>query len=72
MTPNLTDAEIDDICAGLVQPAAKVRFLVSLGLNVARKPNGAPLVNRAHYDRVMGISDKSNLANEAGPVWGVH
>jgi hypothetical protein len=72
MNPNLTDAEIDDICAGLSQPAAKVRFLMNLGLNVARKPNGAPLVNRAHYDRVLGITDKSSRSNEKGPVWGVH
>lgn len=72
MTPNLTDAEIDDICAGLLQSAAKVRFLMNLGLNVARKPNGAPLVNRAHYDRVMGLTDKSSRANQAGPRWGVH
>lgn len=71
MTPNLTDAEIDDICAGLSQSAAKARFLMNLGLNVARKPNGAPLVNRAHYDRVMGISDKSSRSNEAEPQWTV-
>lgn len=50
---DLTDAEIDDICSGYVQNAAKVRFLRSLGLTVRQKPNGRPLVNRAHYDAVM-------------------
>lgn len=50
---DLSDAEIDAICAGLVQNAAKVRHLQRLGLTVRQKPNGRPLVNRAHYDAVM-------------------
>ena len=52
--PDLTDAEIDMICAGLRQNAAKVRFLAALGVHVSRRPNGRPLVNRAHYDAVRG------------------
>ncbi len=59
MSPNLSDAEIDDICAGLTQSAAKVRFLTLLGFKVFRKPNGKPLVSREHYDWVMGITDKT-------------
>lgn len=51
---DLTDAEIDAICAGYVQNAAKVRFLRAMGLNVRQKPNGRPLVNRIHYDAVTG------------------
>ena len=42
----LSDLEVDDICAGLVQSAAKVRFLERLGYQVARKPNGRPLARR--------------------------
>ena len=72
MTPNLTDDEVDDICAGLVQSAAKVRYLTALGLHVVRKPNGAPLINRAHFDRVMGLGDKAHTGKSTGPVWGVH
>lgn len=53
--PDLSDEEVDEICDGLSQNAAKVRFLQSLGLVVARKPNGRPLVNRKHYDAVRGI-----------------
>lgn len=53
-TPDLTDAEIDDICGGLKQNAAKVRFLQRLGVQVARKPNGRPLVSRVHYEQVRG------------------
>jgi hypothetical protein len=72
MHPDLTDSEIDEICAGLKQGYAKVRFLERLGLTVRRKPNGRPLVNRAHYNAVMGggTSDKADDAN--GPIWGVH
>lgn len=51
---NLTDKEVDDICAGYTQNAAKVRFLEGLGLIVSRKANDKPLVNRAHYNSVMG------------------
>lgn len=53
-SPDLTDEEIDMICAGLKQNAAKVRFLQRLGVMVHRRPNGKPLVNRAHYDAVRG------------------
>lgn len=52
-TLNLTDAEIDDLCAGLEQNAAKVRYLRSLSLFVRVKPNGRPLVSRSHYEAVM-------------------
>ncbi len=44
--PYFTDAEVDDMCAGLSQDAAKVRFLRRLGLRVDRKPNGKPLAWR--------------------------
>ncbi len=54
MSPDLTDTEIDEICKGYVQNAAKVRFLKSMGLLVRQKPNGQPLVNRQHYDAVTG------------------
>lgn len=42
----LTDEEVDDMCAGLTQDAAKARFLRSIGLHVDRKPNGRPLAWR--------------------------
>lgn len=44
--PYLTDAEVDDICAGLQQHAAKIKFLRRLGYRVDRKPNGRPLAWR--------------------------
>jgi hypothetical protein len=71
---DLSDIEIDNICAGYVQSAAKVRFLRSMGLVVRRKPNGRPLVNRTHYDAAMcgsgSVIDISKSDNQ--PVWGVH
>lgn len=54
LPPDLTDAEIDQICAGLKQNAAKARFLARLGVHVSRRPNGRPLVNRGHYEAVRG------------------
>lgn len=74
MSPDLTDAEINEICDGLVRNSAKVRFLERMGLTVRLKPNGKPLVNRNHYDIVMNgrlsyISKTKNTANE--PNWSV-
>jgi hypothetical protein len=53
LTPYLTDAEISDVCAPLQQPSAQRRYLERLGLKVAAKPNGKPLVARGEFDRVM-------------------
>lgn len=52
-SPNLSQAEIDEICEPLTQPAAQVRYLCSLGLTVKRKPNGRALIARAEYERAM-------------------
>lgn len=52
-TPWLSDAEIDDLCAGLTQNAARANHLRHLGLTVTTKPNGRPLVMRAHAERVL-------------------
>lgn len=43
---HFTDAEVDEMCDGLTQDAAKIRFLRRLGLRVDRKPNGRPLAWR--------------------------
>lgn len=63
---DLSDAEIDNICQGYTQNAAKVRFLRSMGLVVRKKPNGRPLVNRNHYDAVTGARKVSTMAE---PNW---
>lgn len=69
MTPDLTDAEIDSICAGYTQSAAKCRYLRGLGLTVDRKPNGRPLVNRSHYDAVRGGAERGAPASaRAGAI----
>lgn len=59
---DLTDSEIDNICAGYRQNAARIRHLQKMGLNVNRKPNGRPIVNRAHYELVASgcVATKSN------------
>lgn len=48
--PDLTDDEVKDVCAGLKQPAAQLRYLQRLGVSATRKPNGKVLVSRAHYE----------------------
>lgn len=49
----LTDAEIADLCKPLVQPAAQVRYLRALHLEVSLKPNGRPVVVRSHAEAVL-------------------
>lgn len=67
MLPILTDAEIDEICAGLTQAAAKVRYLRQLGVPVERKPNGRPLVRRVDWERRQPLAQ--NDAPTRGPKW---
>ena len=69
MMTDLSDTEIDNICAGLFQNAAKVRYLQRMGLVVRQKPNGRPLVNRAHYDAVTSTTKQVFSRNE--PAWSV-
>lgn len=59
MTPWLSDAEIGDLCAGLKQSAAQVRYLRQLGLTVRAKPNGKPLVMRADIEAMSGTVAKT-------------
>jgi hypothetical protein len=57
-----SDAEIDDMCDGLVSNAAKARYLATLGLHVERKPNGRPLVLRGPAERVLAGLRESEAA----------
>jgi len=66
---DLNDAEINEICGGLIQNHAKIRFLLSLGLTVRRKPNGKPLVNRQHYQTVMTSAEVCQTPFSTGPKW---
>lgn len=65
--PDLTQAEIDEICDPLTQGAAQIRYLRSLGVTVDRRPNGRPLVNRQHYNLVRGAATPAPAAD--GPRW---
>lgn len=64
--PFLSDAEVDAMCAGLKQNAAKVRYLRDvLKMPVGRKPNGRPLVARADCER----RGAQNGRPSNGPKW---
>lgn len=70
-SPFLSDEEVDEICSGLTQNAAKIRFLSRMGIRSDRKPNGRPLVLRSHFEAMRGRMEA--LAGEDdGPRWGVH
>ena len=63
---DIPDDEVDRICAGYKQNAAKVRFFERLGVRVARKPNGRPLVNRQNYD---AVTTGAKTAQAGEPNW---
>lgn len=65
---DLSDEEVDALCAGLKQNAAKVRFIRQiLKIPVARRPNGRPLVRRAD---LMSVSVQTqNVSPPVGPRW---
>ncbi|MGC4059397.1 MAG: hypothetical protein QM749_00460 [Aquabacterium sp.] len=76
--PDLSPEEVDRICSGLVQNAAKVRYLRRLGLYVERRPDGSPLVARTEWERRFGIRQPSPLSQATpqasgapGPRWRV-
>jgi hypothetical protein len=60
MTPWLTDPEIDNLCEGLVNNAAKIRYLRTMGLTVHSKPSGRPLVMRSHAEAVLSGAQQMN------------
>jgi hypothetical protein len=69
MTPWYTDQEIDDMCAGLVNNAAKVRYLRSMGLTVTQKPNGRALVMRGHAELVLsGLKQLQAIESKPKPT----
>jgi hypothetical protein len=67
MAPWLSDEEIADLCAGLKQSAAQARFLRHLGLTVKEKPNGRPLVMRAHCEQVLNPQQSHMVQGKTGP-----
>lgn len=69
LPPYLTDTEIAIMCEPLTQSAAQHRHLAGLGLLVAKKPNGRPLVLRSELDRVLGAGRFSGIqgASHASP-----
>lgn len=68
--PDMSDDEIDSICQGLTQNAAKVRHLRRLGLRVDRRPNGRPLVARIEWTRIYGATaTAAPPAASNGPRW---
>lgn len=71
--PDLSDEEVNDICSGLRQDAAKVRYLEGLGLRVRRRPNGRPLVARDEWRRIWAQQGTPTFSagTTNGPRWRV-
>ena len=66
--PYLTDSEINEICAPLIQPYAQRQFLSRLGILVKKKPNGRALVSRAEFERaLMNSAASSELGLSSQP-----
>jgi hypothetical protein len=64
--PWYSDAEIDEMCHPLTQPAAQVKYLRAQGLHVTVRPNGRARVMRAHAEAVL--SGATALTEAATPT----
>ena len=63
--PFLTDAEIREIVAPLTQPSAIVRWFRLNGFHAVKvRPNGMPLITRAHFDAVTGGAQQLEQSEE--------
>jgi len=68
LLPWLTDAEVDDICCGLKQNAAKIRYLRDeLKLPVGAKPNGRPVVPRWACEELLA-GTPADSRKKSGPT----
>jgi len=67
MTPWFPQDEIDDLCEPLTQHAAQIRFILSLGVKVGKKPNGAPLVMRADFEAARNPAGKKRPPAKCAP-----
>jgi hypothetical protein len=64
----LDDDEIDAMCAGVSLNAVKAKRLAAMGLIVNRKPNGRPLVVRAHAEAVLSGRPETTVAVHEAPT----
>jgi hypothetical protein len=67
MTPWLDQSEINNLCEPLKQHAAQIRFIRQLGITVREKPNGSPLVMRAHFEEKMNPAGKTRKSGKTAP-----
>lgn len=66
-SPDIPDDEIRRMVAPLTQPAAIRRWFVKQGFTVRQKPNGMPLISRAHFEAHMSAGRDPGGAIEATP-----
>ncbi|CCD29983.1 conserved hypothetical protein [Candidatus Glomeribacter gigasporarum BEG34] len=64
--PFLTDAELREIVKPLRQPAAIARWFKDQGFVTRIKPNGMPLISRAHFEAMMIHTESNHRAHSSG------
>jgi hypothetical protein len=68
--PYLTDAEVAEICRPRKQGAAQIKFLRALGLKVARRADGTPLVWRHDVERRQAQPEAGATVGASNePAW---
>ncbi|MNK59166.1 hypothetical protein D3C87_782660 [compost metagenome] len=65
----LTRDEIAEICSPLQRFSAQTRLLERLGLKVARRADGSPLVSRQEFERVMSGAPAKQEEEYSGIRW---
>ena len=72
LPPYLTDAEVAEICRPRTQGAAQIRYLRSLGVKVARRADGTPLVWRVDVERQSVSAPSATVGASNEPNWTRH
>lgn len=64
MTTDIPDEELRRIAAPLTQPAAIRRWFARQGFVIREKPNGMPLISRAHFEAHLSAVSAPTAAPE--------
>lgn len=64
MTPDIPDDELRRIAAPLTQPAAIRRWFARQGFIIREKPNGMPLISRAHFEAHLSAATPTSAPEE--------
>lgn len=64
----LTSDELYNV-TGKQRPHAQLKELNHMGITYTKRLDGSPVVDRAHYERIMGVTPKTKEPKIKEPDW---